>query len=738
MSSTDAPESPQSALLSDDALAALGLREQPFADAAGDDEALFADEVITEQLADVRQALITGDDLLLILGEEGSGRSTLLAQLAAESGLRIQCFSVRGSPRFSTRNLFVGMLEAFKVRPPEKLKEVLDELVPCLQTMTGTNTLCVVVLDDAQAIADLELTTLLSGMLYLNGRDESLLRIALAAPPAFEERIPDLLPEGADLPYSSLSLEPYDETRAARYLAFRLERAGRTDGSPFDADEIAALVARSGGRPGALNVAAAEALEAGWGVPGSASLQGALETPDAAGTDAAAVPPELLEDTRRGGAARALKLALGALAALMILGGLLLFQTAPEETSERRYRVVEQREAGSEAERLRLLRENEREARADGDSAAPADAAGSGNDAASDAVPRPADGIGEDGTGQDGTRLASDASEDASENGTAASAAAPSAGEDATRLARAVATSDTAPDDDAPASERRSTAAGLADDAAPASAEGASPSATAASAEEDARTVDPSTPESDAATATVDVPASGTPEAGEPSAEAPSAEDGGTATETEASRPTTASAEAPSEGAEDDAPVTASGGEDAPADPSAAGSDEEDAASTAPEAESTPSDAATEDGPGDGAADEDDGEGVDEGDTDVALLEQRDARPSPVSDPEPVGGVLESPNWVLVQDAGQYTVQMIASSERESVEAFLVENALPPPNSIFTFDRRGRTWYALVHGLYPSIDAAREAIERMPPEAQTNQPWIRAIGRIQNALRERN
>ena len=54
----------------------------------------------------------------------------------------------------------------------------------------------------------------------------------------------------------------------------------------------------------------------------------------------------------------------------------------------------------------------------------------------------------------------------------------------------------------------------------------------------------------------------------------------------------------------------------------------------------------------------------------------------------------------------------------------------------FLYPRDGTTWYALVHGLYPSIEEARLAIERMPESAQRNQPWIRAIGRIQNALKE--
>jgi len=50
---------------------------------------------------------------------------------------------------------------------------------------------------------------------------------------------------------------------------------------------------------------------------------------------------------------------------------------------------------------------------------------------------------------------------------------------------------------------------------------------------------------------------------------------------------------------------------------------------------------------------------------------------------------------------------MIASTSREEVEAFLQEANLDDPNSIFTFQRGGVDWYALVHGLYGSPGSVR-------------------------------
>ena len=116
----DEVDNDNSALLSDATLSALQLQHQPFtsqlrhafaqSDDGNDGEkaAPFRDEITEEQLSDIKQALITGDDLLLILGPEGAGKSALLQQLNENSGLRIQCFSVKGSDRFSTCLLYTS------------------------------------------------------------------------------------------------------------------------------------------------------------------------------------------------------------------------------------------------------------------------------------------------------------------------------------------------------------------------------------------------------------------------------------------------------------------------------------------------------------------------------------------------------------------------------------------------------------------------------------------------------
>ncbi len=577
MSNVDDLNTDRSAQLTDVALADLQLQHQPFATDPIDGET-FMDDIAEAQLDDIKQALISGDDLLLILGPEGSGKSTLLNQLGTNSGQRIQCFSVRGSERFSTSNLFTGMLEAFKKEPPTDLKLMLDELIPCLQGMADHNTLGAIVLDDADAVPESELTKLLSGMLYLNSSDETLLRVTLAAATEFEERIPELLPEGADLPYSSLAIEAFDKGRSAAYLDFRLQKAGLQGDFPFDDNEIAAINEDALGRPGELHSAAAQHL----------NLRDENYVPD--------LPPELGDEkrSRAGGGLLArfggLKLLVGAAALAMIFAGLFWLKPGGDTIPDDRYKVVETKKIDTT---------------------------------------------------------------DTQQQATGAQATAPIASVDS--------------DNTQQASNTNTTASGQAG---------------AAAAEQAKLTEQQATEAAEKAKAEAQLQAKLDAEAAE-KLEQEKLEKEQLAKE---------------QAAKDQAAKEKAEQEKLAAEAAA----KEKAAKEEAEA--------------------------------LAKAEQEKAQQAEAAAQANLNN-LESPNWILVQNANLFTVQMSASTDRKSVESFLARNQLEAPNSIFSFERNGATWYALVHGLYDSIEQARQDIEKMPASARTNQPWIRAVGRIQNALK---
>ncbi|MFK7993023.1 MAG: AAA family ATPase [Granulosicoccus sp.] len=628
MSAHDALDHDHSGLLSDAALSALNLHHQPFssqlrdasAPADGDADAAaesFTDALIEEQLADIKQALITGDDLLLILGENGSGKTTLVQQLSANSGLRIQCFSVTGSERFSTLNLFAGMLEAFQRSPSQKLKEVLDELTPCLQSMAARNTLSVIVLDDAHKVNQTELTQLLSGMLYMNSQDETLIRIAFAATSDFEDTIPDLLPEGADLPYSSLTIEGFSPPRAAAYLDYRLGLAGFDQEFPFTERDMASLVDHSDGRPSELHALTADVLNEKYG---------RLDD----------VPKELVSDKGEGFlSSRKGKFALGAAATLLILGGLLMFLPQGEQQDRRvpgeRINLANQDSASEpQAPELKLI-----------------DTSQSGSDVNSQTSTENADAATSNAASQQTTPEATPSE--------------PAPTDSDTLRAPAVDASDT---DSEPADTSNN----------------------------------------------VEVPASTTTEP-EPTSSEP-------IEETDEIAATDASES-------DSTDVASTDNDEAVTDESA--TEPLTVADTAPSGpdqttDETPTEQAT------ATANQTDNQ---EADVETSPDTTEDA-----STNSGLEDLLESPNWVLVQNEEYFTIQMSASRDLASVQNFLRRNPLPLPNSIFSFEREGDIWFALVHGIFPTFSEAQRAVESMSDSAQRDQPWIRSITRVKEILRQ--
>ncbi|MBX2883488.1 MAG: AAA family ATPase, partial [Granulosicoccus sp.] len=489
-------------LLSEEALLALQLRTQPFTDAPADGD-WFVDESVREQLGEIKDALISGDDLLLISGESGSGKSVLLKQLAGNSGPRIQCFSVRGSERFSTYNLFSGLLEAFKLTPPVEMDDTLKEVVPCMQALLERNTLGVIVLDDADEVPREELAKLIGSMRFLNSGEEPLLRILLAAKPDFESRLPDVLPSGDDLPYATLSVEPYDIDRTIGYLEFRLNQAGHFEEFPFSDKQLASICETGANLPAGLNVAAANEINALYA---PASLRGL--------TPAATRSSGLWS----GSATRGL---LAMLALGLIGAGIYLF--LPSTGGDGSARNADDSTAAAASDNYTVVSE------------------------------KPID------TSPDKIALIDEKVEQPNEN--------------------------------------------------------------ASNENTDQNRTDPSTTQSAVKASTENTPA--------PKPVATTS----TATEPPAPRTTQAS------------------------------TDSADNTEAAASAESLPQ------------------------------------------------ANLENPNWVLVQDPKQYTVQMSASRDRESVAYFLQRTQLQAPNSIYSYQRNGQTWYALVHGLFPSITEARQMIE---------------------------
>ncbi|MGE3772447.1 MAG: SPOR domain-containing protein, partial [Gammaproteobacteria bacterium] len=107
------------------------------------------------------------------------------------------------------------------------------------------------------------------------------------------------------------------------------------------------------------------------------------------------------------------------------------------------------------------------------------------------------------------------------------------------------------------------------------------------------------------------------------------------------------------------------------------------------------------------------------------------AKPPPVSSPAPMKGTGFSADWLLKQPRGAYTLQLAGVRDRASATRFIQRHGLGAEATVLTTRRDGQPWYVLVHGYYPTRQAALAAAARLPAAVRKEvKPWARTVGEL--------
>jgi len=584
------PSNKTEGLLTDFAMQQLQLRSQPFIGASADGE-LFADELTYSHINEIRQTIINGDQLIMLLGELGAGKSTLLKQLTKTSGQRLQFFSVKGGEKYTTHNLFNGILNAWQLDTPSEFEASVSNMLDALQAGHERNRVVVLLLDDVDLIPARELNLLVASIGYFNA-DEVLIHMVMSAEPAFEQQIESLLQKDLQFGYSRINIEPMLASRAHPYIQLRLNQAGHFDEFPLSEKQITAIANDASGLPGRINFLTAETLNTYFSPFGDTAEQDRSR--------------KSLQKQRL------IRYVMGFLALGLIVTGLLW--KSSDDSGEAPFKTVANTPVGNAQNNASTQSSTAQQAVTKDDddvdsvTEAETDAAETSNaeDAGSNAVE------------------ANAASQEASENLEAAS-----------QEIAAVVNELSGDNNNNTQTETSSTTSSI--------------EAATDSANEVANAAANQTTEESATTNT------------ETSQEPTSTAAANTTTATQDSDDS--DAELPKESTDTESQTNASSA----------------------------------------AADEVEG--------------------------------LESPNWVLLQQADKFTIQLSASTDRRDVTRFLARAGLTKPNSIYSFQRQGVTRFALVHGLFDNVEDAQLAIQKMAPAAVSNQPWIRRLGSIQRTVK---
>ncbi len=117
----------------------------------------------------------------------------------------------------------------------------------------------------------------------------------------------------------------------------------------------------------------------------------------------------------------------------------------------------------------------------------------------------------------------------------------------------------------------------------------------------------------------------------------------------------------------------------------------------------------------------------------IQATQETQTAPTTESLREPVknNSLSEQTKWIKAQAPRNHTIHIYNSTDKSTVEAFLEQSQLPEPNSIYAYDRNGRTWFALVHGSFNSTSSAETALAQMPQQAKVHNPYVRRFENIQ-------
>jgi len=231
------------------------LRESPF---AGGARFFYADPERAQTLNMLQHLTQYSEELLLVTGPAGSGKSSLLEQYLARADEDWKVCRVSAVETPDPGQLFITAARCFGLHTDNVSGDaLLDALRQHLNHLQQTMT-PVLVVDDADKLSD-DALEIVVHLAELPGDHGKLVRVILFADSAILPRFDSARFSAGPRPHR-LDLKPLDETQTIAYLQHRLATAGFAGGPVFLPRDLKRIHKQSLGWPGAINLQAHEVL----------------------------------------------------------------------------------------------------------------------------------------------------------------------------------------------------------------------------------------------------------------------------------------------------------------------------------------------------------------------------------------------------------------------------------------------------------------------------------------------
>jgi general secretion pathway protein A len=247
-------------------LSFFGLAERPF-DLTSDLRFLLLTQKHREALAHLEYGTSTGTGITMLIGEAGTGKTTLLRKVIASRPPSEQSpFVLLTNPALSPYEFFQFLAEGFLLdsKGYQSKTWFLRDFEAMLTRQYSDGGVCILAIDEAQSLSNalLEEIRLLAN---LESETEKLLRVVLAGQPALARRLNEpafrQLKQRVGL---RCRLDALDLVETATYIAHRITTAGGRPGDVFQREAVIAIHEQSGGVPRTINVICENALLTGF------------------------------------------------------------------------------------------------------------------------------------------------------------------------------------------------------------------------------------------------------------------------------------------------------------------------------------------------------------------------------------------------------------------------------------------------------------------------------------------
>jgi general secretion pathway protein A len=243
----------------------FGLRERPF-DLTPNPRFLVMTEAHAEALSNLEYAVASRKGITLLVGEAGSGKTTLIHAAIEKQPMKVHCVHLH-NPTL-TREEFVEMLAArFELSSGALASKttMLLELEELVRTRQAAGETTVLIIDEAQSLP-LDLLEEIRLLANIETNEEKLLSVIIAGQPELAARLNDTrLRQFKQRVALRCELRALTETETAGYIAGRIAAAGGIGAKLFTRDAVTLIYQRSRGIPRTISVIADNALLGGFG-----------------------------------------------------------------------------------------------------------------------------------------------------------------------------------------------------------------------------------------------------------------------------------------------------------------------------------------------------------------------------------------------------------------------------------------------------------------------------------------